>query len=256
MSAEVGRARDVGVPIATLGPRIRLARIAKGFSPRELAGQLGVSPSFVSQLENGKSQPSVATLYSLSRILEISIDGLFAETVSPPESDSERVERREGIPAIICIEAAAPLIDDVPGDVNRGDLGPFADSWFTGNARGRFSIISKENRSRLVMDSGVVWEQLARVGDPTIDFMEIIYPPGSSSTNDGRMLQHAGFEFGYLLQGELQVTYGFETIVISAGQSIGLNSWMPHLFTNLGEVVARGVWCVHHTDSSRDAGNA
>jgi uncharacterized cupin superfamily protein len=96
------------------------------------------------------------------------------------------------------------------------------------------------------MDSGVIWEQLAKVSDQSIDFMEIVYPVGSSSTNDGRMLQHMGFEFGYLLHGELQVTYGFDTFTLKAGQSIALDSWVPHLFTNASTVEARGIWCVHH----------
>ena len=37
-----------------------------------------MSPSFVSQLENSKSQPSVATLYSISQLLDVSIDELFS----------------------------------------------------------------------------------------------------------------------------------------------------------------------------------
>ena len=60
-----------------LGVRLRQARLHAKMSLREMARQLGVSPSFVSQLENGKSQPSVATLYSLSQLLGVSIDHLF-----------------------------------------------------------------------------------------------------------------------------------------------------------------------------------
>ena len=48
-----------------LGVRLRQARLHAKMSLREMARRLGVSPSFVSQLENGKSQPSVATFYSL-----------------------------------------------------------------------------------------------------------------------------------------------------------------------------------------------
>ena len=96
------------------------------------------------------------------------------------------------------------------------------------------------------MDSGVIWEQLARNTDHHLDFIEITYPPGSSSTNDERMLRHQGFEYGYLLEGELQVTFGFEVFVLRAGESLGLDSSVPHLFTNTGDVAARGIWFVHH----------
>ena len=50
-----------------------------GMTLRELARQADVSPSLISQIENGKSQPSVATLYAFSRLLNVSVDELFEE---------------------------------------------------------------------------------------------------------------------------------------------------------------------------------
>ena len=97
------------------------------------------------------------------------------------------------------------------------------------------------HRTKLVMDSGVIWEQLARKTDH-LDFMEIMYPPGSSSTTDGRMLRHDDYEYGYLLEGELEVTLGFDVMVLRAGEAIGFDSSVPHLFKNLGSVPARGIW--------------
>ena len=69
---------------------------------RELARTLGVSASFVSQLENGKSQPSVATLYSLAQLLGVSIDRLF-DGVGDPAPPLPAPRRRE-----------APAPDDEP----------------------------------------------------------------------------------------------------------------------------------------------
>jgi len=65
-------------PVVKLGVRLKLVRMERGLSLREVARQMNVSASFVSQLENGKSQPSVATLYSISQVLDVSIDQLFA----------------------------------------------------------------------------------------------------------------------------------------------------------------------------------
>ena len=65
-------------PVVKLGVRLKQVREKSGQSLRAVARQLGVSPSFLSQLENGKSQPSVATLYSLTQLLDVSIDELFA----------------------------------------------------------------------------------------------------------------------------------------------------------------------------------
>ena len=81
-SAESASA-DSGDHAHTLGSRLRQARLQANLSLREMARQLGVSASFVSQLENGKSQPSVATLYSLAQLLGVSMDRLF-ENQEPP----------------------------------------------------------------------------------------------------------------------------------------------------------------------------
>jgi len=47
-------------------------------SLREVARALDVSPSFLSQIENGKSYPSVATLFLISQYHGISLDALLA----------------------------------------------------------------------------------------------------------------------------------------------------------------------------------
>jgi quercetin dioxygenase-like cupin family protein len=103
------------------------------------------------------------------------------------------------------------------------------------------------------MDSGVVWEQLASNAERDLDFMEITYPPGASSTNDGRMLRHEGREYGYLLSGVLEITYGFDTYVLRPGQSMSLDPSVPHLLTNPGAEPARGIWVVHHFVHEHDA---
>ncbi len=77
------------------------------------------------------------------------------------------------------------------------------------------------------MDSAVIWEQLATNTAHQIDFIEITHPPGASSTSDERMLRHDGFEYGYLLEGELEVTLGFDVFTLHTGDALGLNSSVP-----------------------------
>ena len=62
-----------------LGQRLKEVRVRAGLTLRELARQADVSPSLISQIENGKSQPSVATLYAFSRLLNVSVDELFED---------------------------------------------------------------------------------------------------------------------------------------------------------------------------------
>ena len=76
--------------IDLLGQRIREARLAQGLSLRETAGKAGVSASLLSQVETGKVQPSVATLYAIVTCLDLSIDELLDHH---PAAEPERRPR-------------------------------------------------------------------------------------------------------------------------------------------------------------------
>lgn len=71
-----------GVNAAEIGRRVRALRAEKGLSLRQLAKQMGTSPSLLSQVENGKVMPSVDTLYLLAAALSTPVAAFFAE--SPP----------------------------------------------------------------------------------------------------------------------------------------------------------------------------
>src|SRR3954467_1136508 len=62
---------------AEIGPRLREARLERGMSLRGLAQSLGVSASLISQVETGKTQPSVSTLYAMVNHLGVSMDELL-----------------------------------------------------------------------------------------------------------------------------------------------------------------------------------
>ena len=62
-TATTGR-RAISRDMEGVGPRLRARREERGVSLRELARRLGVSPSALSQIETGKSRPSVGTLYA------------------------------------------------------------------------------------------------------------------------------------------------------------------------------------------------
>jgi transcriptional regulator with XRE-family HTH domain len=75
--------------VARLGQRLRKARKASQVSLRTLAAQVGISPSGLSQIENGKAQPSVSTLRALATELKVSLDELLRD-------GSPRVEGSDG----------------------------------------------------------------------------------------------------------------------------------------------------------------
>jgi transcriptional regulator with XRE-family HTH domain len=76
---------------AELGERLRAIRLLRRLKLREVADAAGVSESFVSQLERGRSSASVATLQRLATALGIEVSDLFAGG-HPPQP---RVLRRE-----------------------------------------------------------------------------------------------------------------------------------------------------------------
>src|SRR5690606_29008955 len=88
-----------------LGQRIREARLARGMSLRETAAQAGVSPSLLSQVETGKVQPSVSTLYAVVTCLDLSIDEVLdhspsAEPLRRPRP-GDPVQRAAQAPEIV-----------------------------------------------------------------------------------------------------------------------------------------------------------
>lgn len=89
---------------AELGSKIRAARLACGLSLRATATRAGISASLLSQVETGKVQPSVGTLYAVVTCLGISVDDLLdlpqgAREV-PRSGRGDPVQRSEAAPEI------------------------------------------------------------------------------------------------------------------------------------------------------------
>lgn len=194
---------------------IRDARRNAGLSLRELGSRAGVSASLLSQIETGKARPSVTTLYALVGELGLSLDELVA-------SDTDL--RDAGTPSPI-----DRSLDELAG--RRGD------------ARTP-PVIGPDARPVLELESGVVWEQLARYGGSATDAILVTYPPGSSSSSTGRLSQHTGFEIAYLISGTLELQLEFDTYTVTAGDSIAFDSSRAHVYRNTGTEPARGVWFV------------
>jgi transcriptional regulator with XRE-family HTH domain len=77
-----------------LGDRIRAARIARGLSLRATAAEAAISPSLLSQVETGKVQPSVSTLYAIVSCLGLSVDDVLGHhpPAAPPAKPRLRAD--------------------------------------------------------------------------------------------------------------------------------------------------------------------
>ncbi|MFI8214990.1 helix-turn-helix domain-containing protein [Streptomyces sp. NPDC085932] len=216
--------------VPPVGERIRQARLERGTSLRALARQIGVSASLVSQIETGKSQPSVSTLYAITTALGISVESLFdahraggAAPVAPG-----------GIPS-----PAAPAPPDTVPHALAALTALAADP-----GRRIGPLVGAAGRETLELDSGVVWERLGRVPGADVDFLLVTYRPGGASSGSGALMRHPGTEYGYLTSGELILTLGFDEYTVRPGEAVCFESTTPHRYRNDGEVPAVGVWFV------------
>ena len=206
-----------------LGHRLRTARERKNIGLRELARRLGVSASLISQIETGKSEPSINTLFAIVSELELSVNEIVFEprhgsptagTASASASDGSSGRPSEELGPANVVEAP-----DSP--VQRGT-----------------------NRTSISLESGVSWERLTSQPDHNVDFLLLRYPPGSESTPAHSLMRHNGTEYGYILSGRLQVTIGFETYEIGPGDSIAFDCTQPHRFATVGDETVEAVWFV------------
>jgi quercetin dioxygenase-like cupin family protein len=96
----------------------------------------------------------------------------------------------------------------------------------------------------LEMENGVRWERLAIGQDGVADALLVTYAPGASSSVEGRLMRHAGVEYAYVLEGRLTLQLDFDEYELGPGDSLHFDSVRPHLYSNRGDTVARGVWFV------------
>jgi transcriptional regulator with XRE-family HTH domain len=145
-----------------LGARLRAERERRKLSLSELARRLGVTASLISQIETGKSKPSVVTLYGIASKLGLSVDdllfsgnGAHAPQAAPGGSPRARpagADAGVGAGAGAGAGEAAPAPPAVP----QGEPGP---------------VLRADRRKVIELESGVRWERLTAAKDPDVDFL-------------------------------------------------------------------------------------
>jgi transcriptional regulator with XRE-family HTH domain len=206
-----------------IGRRLREVRLASGISLRELARRTGVSASFVSQVERGKSNPSVGTLYAFVNELGTSLDELTGE---PPDPDQ----------AVTAADGFASL-DRAGGQQMTWD--PRTAAWPRIGAP-----VQRMHGRRRIQLSGVVWERLTHDDDPYTDFLHVHYAPGSASCPENDMMRHGGREYGYIISGRIDIQIGFALYHLEPGDSIHFDSTTPHRLSNPYDEPCTGIWVV------------
>ena len=228
------RGRNRQKLLTDLGSRLRQAREEQHVGLRELARRIGVSPSLISQIETGKSEPSISTLFSIVSELNLPVNEIVFDSfenaraarpapeaaVEPPPRPRVRLQRDAG--------SASPL---QPPDTRRS----------------------------IQLESGVSWDRLTAQPDHDVDFLYLRYPPGSESTAPESLMRHNGREYGYVLRGRLTVTLGFDEYEVGPHHSISFDCTLPHRLANRDTEPVEAVWMVigrrHTQPADQDVGS-
>jgi transcriptional regulator with XRE-family HTH domain len=210
MTSSPDRGSSPDAPPA-LGPRLRAIRLGRGVGVRELARRLDLSPSAISQIETGKIQPSVRTLYAFASEFGVTVDEVLFDHGASAHDGASTVAKPSA-------SGAGPE----PG----------------------LAVQRAAERPAIMLNSGVRWERLMSWADEDVEFIEATYEPGGASSPDHTFVRHNGHEFGFVLSGTLRVVVGFEEFLLAPGDSITFPSSTPHRLSNEGGETVRAVWVV------------
>lgn len=217
-----------GVHGRSLGARIRGARLAKGLGVRELARLADCSASLVSQIERGRANPSVSTLYALSDALGISVASLFEAPLGAEDADA----------SVVNLQGALSL--------GHSTLG--ADRWTAVTRKPETleeTILLRRGTRRVInLEKGVHWELLLPRPELDVDFLEVFYAPRGGSTVDEHAIRHHGREMAVIIEGALSARIGFEQYELEPGDSLSFASTVPHQYWNPGNTPTRAVFVV------------
>lgn len=147
---------------------------------------------------------TLSTLYAIANELDISLDELLFDDRRSAGAQDE-----------------APATTKVHGLLQRGD-----------------------QRKRICLASGVVWERLTPLSEPDTEFLYVTYEVGGASSADSEYQRHGGHEWGFVLEGRLEVRIGFEEYRLGPGDSISFDSTMPHRLANVGDTPVYAIWFV------------
>ena len=194
-----------------IGDRLRAARRLHHLSLRELAKRLSVSPSLISQIETGRAQPSVSTLYAIAAELNVSLDELLF-------NDGRRGSQNGEVDAL-AVRSTSTAIS--AGPVQRA-----------------------RDRKQIRLASGVVWERLTTHSETEAEFLYVTYEVRGASSPENAFQRHPGHEWGFVLSGRLRVTIGFDDYELGPGDAVSIDSSTPHRLYNPGDTPVHAVWFV------------
>ncbi|MEL7649057.1 MAG: helix-turn-helix domain-containing protein [Sedimentibacter sp.] len=172
-----------------LGEKIRSLRLKQKISIEQLSGMTGLSKGLISQIERDITGPSVASLWKISKALNVTMNYFFDEY----------------------------------DDFNQ--------------------VVRKHERKKLMMrKASRIYELLSPDLKKQIEMLWIEIDPNEKIEDE--LISHDGEECGVVLKGTLRVLSGEKVYDLNEGDSIYLDSTIPHKYLNLGDDVSVSVWAM------------
>lgn len=172
-----------------LGDKIRSLRLKQKISIEQLSSMTGLSKGLISQIERDITGPSVASLWKISKALNVTMNYFFDEY----------------------------------DDFNQ--------------------VVRKDERKRIMMKNGDrTYELLCPNLKNQIEMLWIEIEPNDSNSEE--LISHDGEECGVVLKGTLRILSGDNVYDLNEGDSIYLDSTIPHRYVNVGNELSVSVWAM------------
>jgi transcriptional regulator with XRE-family HTH domain len=184
--------------------RLKQLRREQGYTLKDLAEKSGLSPTYLSQIERGMSNPSIGTLKKIANAMNITFVSLLGFEETDPdvkESDGNRHQYPE-----VC-------------------------------------VVKKEKRKMLVYPGGLK-KAFLLTPDLRRQLEVLLTYEAPQPENDDDWYEHEGEEFGFIIEGRYEVTVEGQTYILEEGDSIYFPSRLPHKMRCIGKRTAKTIWVI------------
>ncbi|MFD7010666.1 helix-turn-helix domain-containing protein [Rhodococcus jostii] len=193
---------DDPADVGSIGDRLRALRTEHGYSIRSLAERAEISSSVISEVERGKTEPSISTLKRVAGALGTSITYFFT---APSQMNGHVIRAKERI--TISSES-----DSDNGHEARTSM----------QAQGVHFELASPNASEVLEAIFGRYEIGASTGD--------------------ELYSHEGEEWAMVLKGRFKITLADEVYFLNPGDSIWFQSTTPHKIENVANEVSEYIW--------------
>ncbi|MFT4156707.1 MAG: helix-turn-helix domain-containing protein [Microbacterium sp.] len=188
---------------STIGGRLRHLRTESGRSLRSVAEAVGISSSALSQIETGIMQPSVNRLIELVSVLGVPVSAIFED---------------HDVLLPVSVDGGETT-EPIPGVVVQG------------------------GQAEMTLGQGVIYRRLTPTRIDGVDLFETVYPPLTTSSVDGAMLVHEGYEVGRVVSGTLLFEFSEGSVRLGQGEALSFWATRPHRVVNESpDASASAIW--------------